>query len=118
MSKNVKIIKYIGIVLALLLIYEAVKPFIFGQTVNGDVIATSIILVCIAIGYSVTVFKPSWLKAVLFFEGIIIAFSGYSLVQIPYNYIIAIIGFIIFLISVLAYTQKLPDKFLRIFYRQ
>lgn len=115
---NVKIIKYLGIVLALLLIYEAVKPFLLNQPVNGDLLATSIILICIAVGYCVTVFKPSWLKAVLFFEGIIIAVVGYSLLQIPYNIILAVIGLIILIVSILAYTQKLPNKVLRIFYRQ
>ena len=114
---TVKLIKYLGIILAILLIYEAIKPFIAGQVIDTEIKATSIIFLCIAVGYIITVFKPSWLKAILFLEGLVIAFSGYITLAFPYNYVFVIVGIILFVIAILAYKQMLPNNVLKYFYR-
>ena len=117
MSK-VKQAKFFGVLIAILLIIWAIWPLFNGTTVTNDVIATSIIFLMIAIGYIVVLCVPSWLKAVLFFEGIIIMVVGFIFLTIPYNYIFLIFGLIIVIISILAYRQKLPNSVLKIFYRR
>ena len=114
---NIKMFKLLGVLVALLLIIWAVLPFLRHQPITTDVIATAIILIMIAIAYMIIMFNPSWTKAVFFFEGIIIAVAGYMLLEFPYNLEFAIVGVIIIIIAILAYTQKLPPKMLRWFYR-
>lgn len=109
--------KLLGVILAILLIYIGIEPFLTGETINYDVLATSIILVLIAIAYFIILFKPQWAKAVLFFEGIVIGVSGYILLTFPYNIGLGIVGIIIVAIAILAYLMKLPKSLLRLFYR-
>ena len=114
---NIKMFKLLGVLVALLLIIWAVLPFLRHQPITTDVIATAIILIMIAIAYMIIMFKPSWTKAVFFFEGIVIAVAGYMLLEFPYNLELAVVGIIIIEIAILAYLQKLPPKMLRWFYR-
>ena len=67
--------------------------------------------------YLIIMFNPSWTKAVFFFEGIIIAVSGYMLLAFPYNLELLGVGLIVIIIAVLAYLGKLPPKLLKWFYR-
>ena len=68
---KVKNIKLLGILLAILVIFLGIRS-LFTQTITNDSIASAIILVLIGIAYIVIVAKPQWVKAVFFFEGIII----------------------------------------------
>lgn len=113
---KVKNIKLLGILLAILVIFLGIRS-LFTQTITNDSIASAIILVLIGIAYIVIVAKPQWVKAVFFFEGIIIGISGYMLLAIPYNYLFGIIGLVIVVIAILAYLQKLPMSILKYFYR-
>lgn len=114
---NVKMFKLLGVMLALMLILWGVSPILRGETLTNDAIATAIILVLIAIAYFVILFNPSWTKAVFFMEGIVIAVSGYLLLDYPYSIEFIIIGLIIIIIAVLAYLEKLPANILRWFYK-
>lgn len=114
---TVKHLNRLGILLALLLIFWGISPFITKTPLTDDILATSIILILIGIGYIVSVLKPQWNKAILFFEGIIIAVVGWLLLKEPYNILFVVIGVILFIISILAYTQKLPKSLLKYFYR-
>lgn len=114
---NVKMFKLLGVLLALMLIVWALTPILRHQPLTNEVIATAIILLMIAIAYLVIMFNPSWTKAVFFFEGIIIAVSGYLLLAHPYNIEFLVVGVIIIIIAILAYLQKLPLSILKWFYR-
>lgn len=105
-----------GILLALVVIFWGVSPFITNTPLTNDILASSIILILIGIGYIICVIKPEWNKAVLFFEGIVIAISG-VLLTFPYNALFFVIGMAVLLIAVLAYIQKLPKFLLKFFYR-
>lgn len=114
---TVRNIQVLGVILAILLIYIGVSPFIEGETITLDTIATLIILVLIAVAYLIILAKPQWAKAVLFFEGIIIGVSGYMLLSYPYNIGLGIVGLVILIIAILAYLMKLPKSLLKFFYR-
>lgn len=114
---RVKIIKLLGLLLAIVLIIVGVLPVFKGTVLTNDDIATSIILILLGIAYIIISLKPEWTKAVFFFEGIIIGVAGYMLLEIPYNYGFIIIGIIIVTIAILAYLMKLPPKLLKLFYR-
>lgn len=114
---NVKMFKYLGVMLAVALIVWAIAPFLMHQPITNDVMATAIIFIMIAVAYLIILYNPSWLKAVFFFEGIIIGVSGYMLLSYPYNIGFAVVGLIIIIISILAYLQKLPPSILKWFYR-
>lgn len=114
---TVRNIKYLGIILAIAIIVWGIAPFFSGNPITNDDIATAIVLILIGIAYPLVVFKPEWIKALLFFEGLIFAVAGYMLLAIPYNYGFALIGLVILIISILAYLQKLPMRLLRLFYR-
>lgn len=114
---NVKMFKLLGVMLALMLMLWGISPILRHEPLTNDVIATAIILVLIGIAYLVILFNPSWTKAVFFFEGIVIAVSGYMLLAYPYNLELALVGIIIIIIAVLAYLQKLPPSILKWFYR-
>lgn len=114
---TVKNINRLGILLALLLIFWGVSPFVTNTLITNDILATSIILILIGVGYIIAIFKPQWLKSILFFEGLVIGVSGWMLLNVPYNYLFAVIGLVILLIAILAYIQKLPNSILRFFYR-
>ena len=113
---KIKNVKLLGILLAILVIFLGVRS-LFIQEITNDNIASAIILVLIGIAYMIILVKPSWAKAVFFFEGIIIGISGYMLLAIPYNYLLAIVGLVIVVIAILAYLQKLPMSILKYFYR-
>lgn len=115
--RNVKMFKLLGVFLALMLIVWGIAPILRHQPLTNDVIATAVIFVLIAIAYLIIMFNPSWTKAVFFFEGIVIGVVGYTILAFPYNIGFAIIGFIIIIIAVLAYTMKLPKGILKFFYR-
>lgn len=112
----IKHINRLGIILALVLIFWGISPFIVESHITNDILATSIILILIGVGYIISVIKPQFNKAILFFEGIIIAFSG-LLLDAPYNFLFYIIGIIVLIIAILAYIQKLPKFLLKFFYR-
>ena len=100
--------KYLGAVLALMLIVWGILPIIRGS---------ALILVLIGVAYLIILYNPSWTKAVFFFEGIVIAVSGYMILSYPYNLELVIVGLIIIIIAILAYLQKLPPNILKWFYR-
>ena len=81
---NVKMFKLLGVILALALIVWAILPFVSHKPITNDVLATSIILILIAVAYLIILYNPSWTKAVFFFEGIVIGVSGYMLLDYPY----------------------------------
>ncbi|MEE1155831.1 MAG: hypothetical protein U0K80_00300 [Methanobrevibacter sp.] len=114
---RIKTFKILGMVLAIALIIVGILPVIRGDVLTNDSIATSIILILLGIAYLIISFKPEWTKAVFFFEGIVIGVVGYTILAFPYNIGFAIIGFIIIIIAVLAYTMKLPKGILKFFYR-
>ena len=114
---NIKMFKLLGVLLALMLIVLAILPILRHEPLTNNVIATAIIFIMIAVAYFVILFNPSWAKAVFFFEGIVIAVSGYMLLSYPYNLELAVVGLIILAISILAYTRKLPPSILKWFYR-
>ena len=114
---NVKMFKLLGVMLALILIVWAISPLLRHQTMTNDMMATTIVLILIAVAYFIILFNPGWTKAVFFFEGIVIGVSGYMLLAYPYNLEFAVVGIIIIAIAVLAYLQKLPPSILKWFYR-
>ena len=114
---NVKMFKLLGVLLALMLIIWAVSPILRHQPLTNDVMATSIILILIAIAYLIILFNPSWTKAVFFFEGIVIGVCGYVLLDYPFNIELVVVGVIIIIIAILAYLRKLPPSILKWFYR-
>ena len=114
---NVKMFKLLGIMVALLLIVWGLEPILRHEPLTNNVIATAIILVMIGLAYLIILYNHSWTKAVFFFEGIVIALSGYALLDVPYNIELAIVGLIIVIIAILAYIQKLPPSILKWFYR-
>ncbi|WP_407393776.1 hypothetical protein [Methanobrevibacter sp.] len=114
---NVKMFKLLGVMLALMLIVWGLSPVFRHQALTNDVIATAIILVMIGVAYLIILYNPSWTKAVFFFEGIVIALSGYMLLDYPYNIELAVVGLIVIIIAILAYLQKLPPNILKWFYR-
>ena len=93
------------------------SPILRHQPLTNDVMATSIILILIAIAYLIILFNPSWTKAVFFFEGIVIGVCGYVLLDYPFNIELVVVGVIIIIIAILAYLQKLPPSILKWFYR-
>ncbi len=114
---NVKMFKLLGVLLALMLIVWWLAPIFRHQALTNDVIATAIILILIAVAYLIILFNPAWLKAVFFFEGIIIGVCGYMLLDYPYNMELLVVGLIIVIIAILAYLGKLPPSILKWFYR-
>lgn len=114
---RIKIIKMLGMVLAIMLIIIGILPVVRGNALTNDTIATSIILILLGIAYLIISFKPEWTKAVFFFEGIVIGVVGYSILAFPYNIGFAIIGLFIIAIAILAYLMKLPQSMLKFFYR-
>ena len=114
---NVKMFKFFGVMLALMLVVWGISPFLRHQPITNDVMATAIILILIAVAYFIILFNPGWTKAVFFFEGIVIGVSGYMLLAHPYKWEFVIVGVIIIAIAVLAYLQKLPPSILKWFYR-
>ena len=114
---NIKMFKLLGVILALALIVWAIFPFVSHNPITNDVLATSIILILIAVAYLIILYNPSWTKAVFFFEGIVIGVSGYMLLDFPYNIELLIVGLIIVIIAILAYLQKLPPSILKWFYK-
>ena len=114
---NVKMFKLLGVMLALMLIVWGLSPVFRHQALTNDVIATAIILVMIGVAYLIILYNPSWTKAVFFFEGIVIALSGYMLLDYPYNIELAVVGLIVIIIAILAYLQKLPPNILKWFYK-
>ncbi len=114
---RIKIIKMLGMVLAIMLIIIGILPVVRGNALTNDTIATSIILILLGIAYLIISFKPEWTKAVFFFEGIVIGVVGYSILAFPYNIGFAIIGLFIIAIAILAYLMKLPQGMLKFFYR-
>jgi len=114
---NVKLFKYLGILVALTLIILGLYPIFNHQPITNDVIATAIIFILIAVAYFIILYNPSWTKAVFFFEGIVIGISGYMLLDYPYNIEFVVVGLIILIIAILAYMQKLPSNILKWFYR-
>ena len=114
---RIKIIKMLGMVLAIMLIIIGILPVVRGNALTNDTIATSIILILLGIAYLIISFKPEWTKAVFFFEGIVIGVVGYSILAFPYNIGFAIIGFFIIAIAILAYLMKLPKSMLKFFYK-
>ena len=114
---NIKMFKLLGVALALMLIVWALTPIFRHQALTNDVIATSIILILIAVAYLIILYNPSWTKAVFFFEGIVIGVCGYVLLDYPFNIELVVVGVIIIIIAILAYLQKLPPSILKWFYR-
>ena len=114
---TVKHLNRLGILLALVLIFWGISPFITKTPLTDDILASSIILILVGIGYIISVLKRQWNKAILFFEGIIIAVVGCLLFTAPYNFFFIAIGVIFVIVSILAYTQKLPKSLLKYFYR-
>lgn len=114
---RIKIIKMLGMVLAIMLIIIGILPVVRGNALTNDTIATSIILILLGIAYLIISFKPEWTKAVFFFEGIVIGVVGYSILAFPYNIGFAIIGLFIIAIAILAYLMKLPQGMLKFFYK-
>ena len=112
-----KMFKLLGVMLAVMLIVWAISPFLRHQPITNDIMATAIIFILIAVAYLIILYNPSWLKAVFFFEGIVIGVSGYMLLDNPYNIGLAIVGLIIIIIAISAYLQKLPPSILKWFYR-
>ena len=113
---NVKMFKLLGVALAIMLIVVGILPFFNGSPITNDTVATAIILVLIAVAYFIILFNHGWTKAVFFFEGIVIAVTGYMLLDVPYNIGLAFVGLIIIIIAILAYIQKLPPSILKWFY--
>lgn len=114
---NVKMFKLLGVILAIMLIVWGISPFLRHQTITNDVMATAIILLMIGIAYLIILYNPGWTKAVFFFEGIIIAVSGYMLLDYPFSIELVLVGLVIIIIAILAYMQKLPPNILKWFYR-
>lgn len=114
---TIKNIKTLGIILAIILIYLAINPFFTDEIITNNTIATTIILILVAIAYIVVIFKPQWNKALLLLEGIVIATVGYMFLNTPYNLLLTIIGMIITIIAILAYLSKLPSSLLKFFYK-
>lgn len=114
---NIKTYKLVGVLLSLLLFLWGILPFLRHQPITAEVIASAIILIMISFAYLIIMFNPSWTKAVFFFEGIIIAVSGYMLLAFPYNLELLGVGLIVIIIAVLAYLGKLPPKLLKWFYK-
>ena len=77
--------KLLGVMLALALVVWGLYPIFKHQPLTNEVIATAIIFILIAAAYMTILFNPSWAKAVLFFEGIVIGLVGYVLFGYPYN---------------------------------
>ncbi|MDO5848915.1 MAG: hypothetical protein Q4P18_05230 [Methanobrevibacter sp.] len=114
---TVKHVNRLGILLALVLIFWGIAPFFISAPITNDVIASSIILVLVGIGYIVSVINPAWNKAILFIEGLIFALCGGILLSSPYDILFIIIGLFVLVVSVLAYLQRLPKFLLKFFYR-
>ena len=114
---RVKTFKFLGLILAVVLILVGILPIVRGDTLTNDTLATSIILILLGIAYIIISRKPEWTKAVFFFEGIVIGVSGYMILAVPYNFGFLIIGLIIIVIAILAYLMKLPPSILKFFYR-
>ena len=114
--KAIKSANRIGIVIAIILIILGVYPFFSNTPIVSDVLASSIILILIGVGYIISVFVPKWNKAIIFCEGVIIAIAG-SLLEYPYNYWFYVIGILLIILAALAYTRRLPNAILRFFYR-
>ncbi len=114
---RVKTFKFIGLILAIMLIIVGVLPIVRGDVLTNNNLSTSIILVLLGVAYILISLKPEWTKAVFFFEGIVIGVSGFFILNFPYNYGFLIIGFIIIIMAILAYLMKLPPKILKFFYR-
>ncbi len=114
---RVKTFKIFGLILAILLIIIGILPFVRGDALTNDTLATSIILILLGIAYILIANRPEWTKAVFFFEGIVIGVAGYMILAVPYNFGFLIIGLIIVVIAILAYLMKLPAGILKFFYR-
>ncbi|WP_409199761.1 hypothetical protein [Methanobrevibacter sp. DSM 116169] len=109
--------KIFSIFVLLAVIILGVIPLINSQSINSEIISTSIIIICVGLGYLSILYRPQWNKAVLFFEGLIIVLTGTLFLTNPYNYFFIVIGIVVILISILAYMKKMPSFFLDFFYR-
>lgn len=109
-------IKKLGLVLAFMLIIWGIYQVIVAKPITNEIIATAIILIMLGVAYSLILYNKSWTKAIFFFEGIIIGVSGYIFLDNFYGISFLIIGFVIVIIDILAYIQKLPANILKWFY--
>ena len=65
---TVKHLNRLGILLALVLIFWGISPFITKTPLTDDILASSIILILVGIGYIISVLKRQWNKAILFLK--------------------------------------------------
>lgn len=113
---NIKMIKNLGFILAIMLIIWGIYQVITAKLITNEIIVTAIILIMLGVAYSLILYNKSWTKAIFFFEGLIIGVSGHLFLDNLYGISFLIIGFIIVIIAILAYIQKLPASILKWFY--
>ena len=106
----------IYLMFSLFLILLGIRNFAETGGSGFESIAISALLIFIGLTLSVTMFIPSWLKAVIFVEGLLFVIIGFFL-SVPYLYVFILFGVILLVIAILAYLMKLPPKLLNLFYK-
>lgn len=107
--------KVFALLVLLLVVYIGILP-LFGN-LTSDIIATSVIVICVGMGYVTILFQPQWNKAALLIEGVVIMAVGAIFLSFPNNYLFIVIGTIIILIDIAAYRKRLPSFLLDFFYK-
>ena len=108
-------IQQFSIIFFFIMLSWAMLPFFGFGTLDDVSIATSIVLILIAVAYPLVLIKPQWNKSLLFCEGIIFAAVGFILIKSLA--ILMIIGLVLVILSILAYMRKLPKSLLKFFYK-
>ena len=85
--------------------------------VTLDIIASTLVLVVVGWTLAMSVFEPSWVKAAIFIDGLVFILVALTFLLMPYNLIFIVFGIILIAIAVAAYLGKLPQSFLRLFYK-
>ncbi|MCC7553554.1 MAG: hypothetical protein KO202_03540 [Methanobacteriaceae archaeon] len=109
--------KLFSIFILLFVFLVGILPLFNNQSINSEIISTSIIVIAVGLGYLLSLYKPQWNKAVLLIDGIAITISGSLFLSYPYNYTFIIIGVSIIILAILAYMRRLPSFILSFFYR-
>ena len=110
-------IQQFSVIFTFIMISWAILPFFGYGTLDNTSIATSVVLILIGVAYPLSLFKPQWNKALLFFEGIIFAAVGLIFLKSFDSLLFLIIGVALAILAILAYSKKLPNGLLKFFYK-
>lgn len=106
-----------GVLISIILVALAAYNIATAKVIDHDCVMITIILVVVGVTYATSTFVPAWLKAAVFVDGVVFAFSFFFMTS-PLNIVFGVVGLLLLALSILAYIQKLPNSLLRLFYQK